>query len=157
VESDTRNFYPASLYPNDFKQFNYERTVNNDISGFNALFGLMFRKPGKYSIGFAIRTATTYDFSATFTEAATSQFKTPDDSTGLSSYEYPLISLSTKFKATAPYVLSAGVSVQPFDWLVLAGDAEYTDWTQMELDGGTIDLSSENSQIKNHRRRGFTL
>jgi long-subunit fatty acid transport protein len=154
AESDTRNIYPVP--PNDFQQFNYESTYNDDINGFNALFGLMFRKPGKYSIGFAIRTINTYDISETFTEAATSQFKTPDTS-GNKAYEYPLTTNSIKYRVTTPYVLSGGISVQPFDWLLLAGDIEYIDWTQMEIKADRIDFSEQNSRIKNEMRATTNL
>jgi len=150
-ESDTRNLYPASIHPNDFNQFTYENTINDDISGFNALFGLMYRKPGKYSIGFAIRTGTTYDISRTFSEVASSQFKTLDTS-GFNTYEYPMTSETNKYKVTTPYILSGGISVQAFDWLLIAADVEYTDWTQMKLGGSRIDFSSDNSRIKNDMR-----
>ena len=154
AESDTRNMYP--IPPNDFQQFNYESTYNDDINGFNALFGLMFRKPGKYSIGFAIRTANTYDISETFTESATSLFKTSDTS-GNKAYEYPLTSNSIKYRVTTPYVLSGGISVQPLDWLLLAGDVEYTDWTQMELKADGVDFNDQNSRIKNKLRATTNL
>jgi long-subunit fatty acid transport protein len=149
TESDTRNFYLT--YPDDFKNFSYESTVNDDISGFNALFGLMYRKPGKASIGFAIRTATTYEISETFTEAATSKFKTLGTS-GVDSYSYPLTSNSIKYEVTTPYVLSAGISIQPIDWLTIAGDVEYNDWTQMEIKADGVDFSDQNSRIKNELR-----
>ena len=155
-ESDTRNFYPASMSPNDFSQFNYESTINDDITGFNALFGLMYRKPGKYSIGFSVRTATTYDISETYTETASSQFKTKDIN-GLDAYTYPLNSNSIKYEVTTPYVLSGGVSIQPLEWLLLAGDVEYTDWTQMELQSDGVDFSAENSRIKNQMRATTNL
>ncbi len=60
--------------PNNFYKFAYENTINDDISGFNALFGLMYRNPGKYSIGIAVRTATSYDISETYSESASSQY-----------------------------------------------------------------------------------
>ena len=62
-----------------------------------------------------------------------------------------------------PTVLSGGISVQPLDWLLLAGDAEYTDWTQMEFDSNNPDLIQENRNIKNwmrattNLRRSYTL
>jgi long-subunit fatty acid transport protein len=155
-ESDTKNFYPASMAPNDFSAFNYESTINDDITGFNALFGLMFRNPGKYSIGFAIRTSTKYNISETYAETASSQFKTKDIN-GVSSYSYPLNSNSIKYDVTTPYTLSGGVSVQPIEWLSLAGDVEYTDWTQMELSSGGVDFSAENSRIKNQMRATTNL
>ncbi|MCX6120605.1 MAG: outer membrane protein transport protein [Ignavibacteriales bacterium] len=155
-ESDTKNYYPVSISPEDFNQFSYESTVNDDIKGFNALFGLMFRKTGKYSIGFAIRTSTTYNISETYTEAASSQFKTKDVN-GFSAYSYPLTSNSIKYEVTTPYILSGGVSVQPLEWLLLAGDVEYTDWTQMDLSADGVDFSTQNSRIKNELRATTNL
>jgi long-subunit fatty acid transport protein len=38
--------------------------------------------------------------------------------------------------------------VQATDWLLLAGDAEYTDWTQMEFTNNNPDLQSENRVIR---------
>jgi hypothetical protein len=157
TETDTKNLY--TLPANNISQFTYENTINDDITGFNALFGLMFRKPGKYSIGFAIRTATTYDISETYGETASSQFKSVDSTSGriYAGYTYPTSSISEKYHVTTPYVLSAGVSIQLFQWLTLAGDAEYTDWTQMELSGDGLDFSSENSIIKNEMRATTNL
>ena len=54
-------------------------------------------------------------------------------------------------------VLSGGISVQPLDWLLLAGDAEYTDWTQMEFDSDNSDLIQENRNIKNWMRETWNL
>jgi len=153
-ENDIRNLYTIS--PNDFSQFTYENTINDDISGFNALFGLMYRNPGKYSIGVAIRTATNYDISETYSESASSQFKTPDNSNNYS-YFYPSTGNSTKYKVTTPYVLSGGISIQPLEWLLLAGDAEYTDWTQMEFNTDNAALIDENSRIKNEMRATTNL
>ncbi|MGD1044343.1 MAG: hypothetical protein ABR936_03320 [Bacteroidota bacterium] len=142
--------------PNNFYQFAYENTINDDISGFNALFGLMYRNPEKYSIGVTIRTATTYDISRSFTEVASSQFKTPDSS-GNYSHSYPLTSNAIKYKIITPYVISGGISIQPLDWLLLAGDAEYTDWTQMEFNTDDANLVGVNSQIKNEMRATTNL
>jgi long-subunit fatty acid transport protein len=120
----------------------------------------MYRKPGIYSIGVAIRTATAYDISETFTESASSllssQLKSVD-STGVGYNSYPSTSNSIKYKVTTPYVLSGGITVQPLDWLLLAGDAEYTDWTQMEFNTNNAVLIEENSRIKNEMRATTNL
>jgi long-subunit fatty acid transport protein len=155
-ESDSKNLYPASNAPNDFSQFTYESTINDEITGFNALLGLMFRKPEKYSIGFAIRTATTYNIAETYGELASSQFKTMD-SNNKNAYSYPVNSNSIKYEVITPYTLSGGISIQPFEWLLLAGDAEYTDWSQMELQTEGLDFSAENSRIKNQMRATTNL
>jgi long-subunit fatty acid transport protein len=140
VETDSKNLY--TTFPDDFSQLMYESTYNDDISGFNALVGLMFRKPGVFSLGVSVRTATTYDISETYGTIAQSAFKNGD------SFAYTPASQSLKYHVTTPYVLSGGISVQPLDWLLLAGDAEYTDWTQMELNSDDIDFANENHIIK---------
>ncbi len=67
------------------------------------------------------------------------------------------MSNSTKYNVTTPYVLSGGISIQPFEWLLLAGDAEYTDWTQMEFNTDNAALIEENSRIKNEMRATTNL
>ncbi len=143
--------------PNNFYQFTYESTINDDINGFNALFGLMYRKPGKYSIGVAIRTATVYDISETFTESASSQLSSQLKADSAGYFQYPSTANSIHYKVTAPYVLSGGISIQPLDWLLLAGDVEYTDWTQMDFNTDNAALIEENSRIKNEMRATTNL
>jgi long-subunit fatty acid transport protein len=58
---------------------------------------------------------------------------------------------------TTPYVLSGGISIQPLDWILVAGDAEYTDWTQMEFNTNNAALIAENSRIKNEMRATTNL
>ena len=148
-ESDTRNFYLSRNF-----QFDYltdEITTGSDVSGFNALLGLMVRKSGRYGFGITVRTPTTYDISKVVTEDASSQVM-PDSVQGLNVYNTNG-SYKTNYKVTTPFVFSAGISVQPFAWLMLAIDAEYTDWTQMEIstddpNDATI-VNDANSLIKN--------
>jgi long-subunit fatty acid transport protein len=154
IENDSKNLY--TVYPYDFNQLTYESTYNDDITGFNALFGFMYRRPGLFSIGAAVRTATTYDISENYADVAQSKFKNGDVLVYPSSYPTPA-SQSVKYRVTTPYVLSGGVSVQAFDWLVVAGDAEYTDWTQMELGSDDIDFSTENHWIKTNMRATTNL
>jgi long-subunit fatty acid transport protein len=152
-----QNFIEKAVNQPDFSQLTYETSYNDDISGFNALFGLMYRKPEMYSFGIAIRTSTMYDINETYSENFISQFKTPD-AYGQTSYSSPTGLLSTKYKVSTPYVLSGGISVEPLEWLTLAGDAEYTDWTQLEFTN-TSDpaLLDENTRIKNGMRATTNL
>jgi long-subunit fatty acid transport protein len=54
-------------------------------------------------------------------------------------------------------VLSVGASVKPTDWLLLAGDAEYTGWTDMEFDSDNTFLIQENNYIKKWMRDTWNL
>lgn len=155
--SFNQNFVENVTNPSDFSQLTYQTSYIDDISGFNALFGLMYRRPDMYSFGIAIRTATVYDINETYSENFTSQFKTPDIN-GQTSYSSPSGVYSTKYQVTTPYVLSCGISVEPVEWLTLAADVEYTDWTQMEFTNTSIsDLLAENDSIKNGMRATTNL
>jgi long-subunit fatty acid transport protein len=149
TEVDTRNVY--SIFPDNFHDWTYTSTIKSDLTGFNALFGLLYRKPGKFQIGGTVRIPTTYDISETFTDDGLSKF---DDGFTAS---FALPAGETKYKVVTPLVLSGGISVQPLDWLLLAGDAEYTDWTEMEFDSNNPDLIQENRNIKKWMRNTWNL
>jgi long-subunit fatty acid transport protein len=138
TEQDSKGIYLN--FPFDFNKFVYESTISSDLSGFNALFGLMLKKQGRYQIGIAVRTPTQFEINETFTDDGKSYFKNGD------SY-HQSYSNQTKYRITSPLVLSGGISLQATDWLVLAGDAEYTDWTQMEFNTDNPDLIAENHFI----------
>ena len=132
-------------------QFLWQSTIKDDITGFNALFGLMYRKPGLYRLGFTVKLPTVYEISETFTDDYSTIFK--------SDYVQYMMSTNgrTDYKVTTPTVLSGGISVQPLEWLLFAGDAEYTDWTQMEFTTDNPDLIQENRNIKNWMRETWNL
>jgi hypothetical protein len=154
TERDVYNVYHYSLLaydpPFDFDKFVYQSTISSDISGFNALFGFMLKKQGRYQIGITVRTPTTFEINETFTDDGRSWFKNGD------AYHQSFTN-DTKYKITSPFVFSGGFSVQALDWLVLAGDAEYTDWTQMQFDTDNPDLIAENRFITTGMRATTNL
>jgi long-subunit fatty acid transport protein len=138
-------------YYHSFDQWTFTNIINSDISGFNALFGFMYRKLNKYRIGFTVRIPTTYEITETFEDAGTSYFND-----GGEPYSASILG-KTKYKVTTPMVLSCGASVQANDWLLFAGDLEYTDWTQMEFDSNDPILMQENRNIKNWMQETLNL
>jgi long-subunit fatty acid transport protein len=152
TESDSRDIYKASYaFPYNFNNWTYTSTIESNISGFNALFGLMYRKPDKFRIGATVRIPTSYDISETFSDNGVSNFD--DGFTASAATDVG----ETKYKITTPFVISGGISVQPLDWLLLAGDAEYTDWTELEFDTDNLDLLQENRNIKKLLRDTWNL
>ncbi len=140
AETDSRNIYHYGP-PFDFSKFTYQSTIKSDISGYNVLIGLMYRKQGVYKVGFTVRTPTYYDISEDFGDISNSWFDNGD--------AYPFRTTgSTKYNVKTPLVLSGGASVQASDWLLLAGDAEFIDWTQMEFTNDNPDLMDENRVIR---------
>jgi long-subunit fatty acid transport protein len=141
VERDSKNIYHYAM-PFDFDRFTYVSTINSQLSGFNMLFGLLYHKQGKLRIGAAVRTPTRFDVEESFTDEGRTRFDNGD------SYNIST-SGTTRYKVTTPFVFSGGMMFQLTDWLVLAGDAEYTDWTQMEFNNDNADLAGENRVIRN--------
>jgi long-subunit fatty acid transport protein len=145
TESDVRNVYHYGP-PFDLDRFRYESSVNSDISGYNAVVGLMYRKQGRYKVGLTVRTPTYYDVSEDFSDVGDSWFDIWQDKVD----HYQLKnSGSTKYNIQTPFVFSGGASFQVTDWLLLAGDVEYTDWTEMEFTNtDNQDLIDENRVIR---------
>ncbi len=140
TESDLRDVYRYDP-PFDFDQFRYQSTINSDISGYNLLIGLMYRKQGKFGIGMTVRTPTYYDVSEKYRDFGSSRFDNGDR------YELDLPG-ATDYSIRTPLVLGAGASFHVGEWLILAGDAEYTDWTELEFTNDNPDLISENRVIR---------
>ncbi|MFH0991438.1 MAG: outer membrane protein transport protein [bacterium] len=142
TETDSKDFYtdtrPKPLY--DFDRFRLESTINSDLTGYNVLFGLMYRKQGSYKIGASIRTPSYYDISESFADRGRSWFDNGDN------YDIDLPG-ETKYSIKTPMVMSAGASFQVRDFLVFAGDVEYIDWTEMEFTTDNLDLQDENRHI----------
>jgi long-subunit fatty acid transport protein len=133
-----------------FSKFEWQSTLQSNISGFNAIFALMFRQP-KYKVGLTVRTPTSYDISETFTDEYNSHF------TNVNSLDPMSFDGTTEYKIITPWIISGGISVRPIDWFLLVGDAEYTDWTQLEFDSNNPDLIQENRNIKNWMRDTWNL
>jgi long-subunit fatty acid transport protein len=144
TENDSKGLYQTydpKARKTDFDRFRYQSTINSDISGYNMLIGLMYRKQGRYKIGFTVRTPTSYEISEDFSEVGTAWYDNGDR------YEMKKPG-STKYNVRTPVVLGGGASFQVTDWMMLAGDAEYTDWTQMEFTNDNPDLIEENRVIR---------
>jgi long-subunit fatty acid transport protein len=125
-------------------------TIESKMKGFNALFGLSMRKPGRYQIGFTYRTPTSYEIEETFSDEGTSYF---DDG---SSYTNGYTN-GTTYTVVTPASFSAGMSFNLFRWFTLVGDAEYTDWREVEFDTNNPDLLQENRYIKRTFRQTTNL
>ncbi len=145
-EIDVRNVYNYQNRYDAFHRFNYLSTVSSDITGLNALVGIVYRKPGLFRIGATVRTPTVYEIEETFTDRGESEFD--PNSRGIVDRFDKSTEGSTKYEIRTPPILAFGASVQIGDWLVLAGDAEYTDWTQMQFTTNNADLEAENRLIK---------
>ncbi len=124
------------LYENNSVDYTtkYDDAIKDRYSGFNAKFGVRIQ-PNKYLIiGGTIDSPVTYTIEEDWTQIT----ETSEES----DYDYG----SSEYKISLPFSLGAGVALT-LNNFILAGDINYTDWTQMEykrLDN----LAEANRQIK---------
>ncbi len=152
-EQDNNSVYTA--YPFDVDELIVDDEVESDISGVNGKFGFMYREPDRFRVGITIKTPTSFRIKETFNTTAQSFFDSPD-SDGVSSYGPFDSPGSNEYDVLTPWVFSAGVSVTVRE-LVLSGDIEYTDWTQMEFQDANRDLLAKNKDIKDILRATANL
>ncbi len=132
--------FNGSFY--DLRALDVTDFIDDNISGFNAKFGLMYREPDKYRIGFTIKTPTAFNIDESFGTTATSVFWT--SVAGANTYG-PIKGNngSSKYDVTTPWVFGASASVILHN-LVLSADAEYTDWTQTQFANANQDVLDQN-------------
>jgi long-subunit fatty acid transport protein len=151
TETDTRNIYQT--FPYDFDRLTIEEFVESDISGFGAKLGLMYRVPDRFRFGIAVKTPTTYQVKEDFGTTARSYFDNGYISPSSGPYE---TTGSGEYDVVTPWVFSAGASFVLQD-ILLSGDIEYTDWTQLEFASAPSSLMALNKDIKTLFRPTATL
>ena len=137
IESDTRNFYRN--YPWDFKELTVSDIIDATISGFSANAGLMYRSD-VIRIGLMTRLPSSLSIKENYSRSGESSFdngdKFSDSYSGISRYGI-----------LSPFYFGAGVSFNIKDIVLIAGDAVYVDWRQMEFKNNP-DLVQLNREIK---------
>jgi hypothetical protein len=141
-ETDPGNVH--NTFPYDFKRLAITEYVEDDISGLNARFGVMFRSSSGFRFGMTAKTPTSFNINETWSSSARSYFDNGDvrptsgpfESTGESEYD-----------VHTPWVLGVGASMT-FGSLLLSADGEYTDWTQLEFTKGNEDVLSWNRDMQ---------
>lgn len=141
-EQDRLGLYDT--YPYDFDRLTLDEYIDSDISGVNAKFGLLYRVPDRFRFGLAIKTPTAFTIKESFGSYARSYFDNGDVRPSDAPFES---NGSGQYDVHTPWVFSAGVSVILGN-LVLAGDVEYTDWTQMEFVDANPDVMAQNKEFK---------
>ncbi len=141
-EQDVNHIY---AYPFDFADIRVQDFIEDDISGVNAKFGLMYRSPGFFRLGFSIKTPTAYSVKETYGTKATSTFRS-QDAEGNSTYGPVDNPGSDEYDVHTPWVFSGGASFA-IGSLLLSGDAEYTDWTQTRFANANQDVMDQNTDF----------
>lgn len=143
-EDDLKNIYhqyTPAYTTSDFKSLSLLETIEDDLSGFSAKMGLLYKIGTSARLGIAVKTPSWITVKETFSQQATSTFDNGDNFTadnGAQKNEYDVVT---------PFVFSGGLSYMIQD-LMLTGDIEYTDWTQMEFQNASATLLAYNTDIK---------
>jgi long-subunit fatty acid transport protein len=141
-EEDVNRVYET--FPYDFGRYTVDEFVESDISGVTAKFGLLYREPDRYRLGFSIKTPTAYTVKERFGLSARSMFDNgdakPDDGPFTSSGE-------GEYDVLTPWVFTGGGSFISGD-LLLAGSVEFVDWSTLEFDNALPEVMALNRDIR---------
>jgi long-subunit fatty acid transport protein len=146
AEEDTRGYYTTP--PFDFQQLALDNTIDWDLSGYGFKLGMLYNVQNQASFGLTMKVPSRITVKERFRSNGTSIFKTPDKY-GDSQYSASL-SGNSEYDVQTPFVFGGGISVNA-GGLVLSGDAEYTDWGEMEFKNPSpniSDLTTKNADIK---------
>jgi long-subunit fatty acid transport protein len=146
TEEDTKGYYTTP--PFDFQQLDLTNTIDWDLTGYGFKIGMLYNVQDRASFGLTVKVPSRFTVKEKFRSDGTSIFKTPDTS-GYSQY-YASLNGNSEYDVKTPFVFGGGVSVNA-GGLVLSGDAEYTDWSEMEFKNPSSNISyltAENADIK---------
>jgi long-subunit fatty acid transport protein len=127
--------------PDTLYKYKYDDTIKDRYSGFNLKLGVRVQ-PNKFLVvGSTIESPVTYTIKEDWTQT-----------TDIAYYQPPLNpdsyydSGSPEYKISLPFSLGLGIALN-FNNLILAGDINYADWTQMEYKR-LADMADANRIIK---------
>jgi hypothetical protein len=150
LEKDINNKYTPPRYPSGgidtWKEYQSKYIVDGEISGYSMKIGLLHIFPhNKGKLGLSIKFPSYLSLKDNYSDDTTFVFHTPDNA-GNYTANYRVEGIS-EYDIASPFVFSIGASWS-FGNLMLVGDFDYTDWTQMEFRNTYADLINLNSKIK---------
>jgi long-subunit fatty acid transport protein len=147
TEEDSKNLYTTP--PFDIQQLNLDNTIDWDLSGYGFKIGMLYKARDLASFGLTMKLPSRYTVKEKFQSDGTSIFKTPDKN---GNYQYSAsVGGNSEYDVQTPFVFGGGVSINAGGF-VFSGDAEYTDWSEMEFKNPSSNISnltSQNTDIKN--------
>jgi hypothetical protein len=153
-EDDLQGIYsnvqidPTDSRTNGFQTFNLERTLNWDLSGWDAKFGLLYQIKNSARLGLTVQFPKTFTINEKYTVDGYSLFSTGFNP-ALDESKY---SDNVKYDIVTPFELSGGLSYNILN-LILSGQITYIDYSQLKFqnaDGlSTSDVNNANNDIQN--------
>jgi long-subunit fatty acid transport protein len=122
-------------------RYKYDDTIKDRYSGFNLKLGVRVQPNRFLIVGGVIESPVTYTIREDWTQTTDIEFYQPSVGT-----DHDYDSDSPEYKISLPFSLGIGIALN-FNNLLLAGDLNYTDWTQMEYKR-LWDMAEANRTIK---------
>lgn len=145
---NTPDLYSVLVDGTEFRGFDelvVEEDIESDLTGVNLRGGLSAELTSNVRGGFVIETPTWYTINETFGTSVTTFFDTgqslSDGSTDGSEFDY---------EVRTPWRIGGGLSYNGSN-LMLSGDVELVDWTQLELRADNADFSDANRRIRDFK------
>ena len=123
-----------------FRSLRFGQGFESDLTGFNLRAGVSLTPARNVRLGFSVETPTFYSLSETYYRELETFFDEGGSLSGGQDFEY-------EYEVTTPWRLGAGLSYDAGSLLV-SGDVEYVDWSQLELDASDADYSAANAEIR---------
>ncbi len=146
-EDDVFNDNNGANGTSDFAYLSYTESFQSDMIGINARLGLSAKVSPRIRIGATLETPTVIAVEDEFNTALFTEFDNGDafeygddraEDAGTGFFEYDI---------TTPWRLGAGVSYRSAG-LTLLADAEFVDWSQLELNSKDVSYAAENRDIR---------
>jgi long-subunit fatty acid transport protein len=160
LEDDVNNNYPIQLLldPNDlatadFQSFYFNDIIRWDVSGWNAVLGVLTKVDENVNLGATIKLPKVLEIKEFYTVDADAKF-----GTGKNYFLDPPIENRLEYTIKTPLEVGIGASYS-ISGMLIAFDANFIDYTQMEFSDGfdSRDLDNKNRDIKDLFRKAINL
>jgi long-subunit fatty acid transport protein len=132
TEEDSRNVYRYAP-PFDFDQVVFRDRTDWDLSGYGLKLGMLYKFEQGGRVGISVKIPTTYTVKERFSTKGESFFDNGDN------YFYETSGRS-EYDVLTPFVFAGGLAYN-IQGLLLSGDAEYTDWGEMEFKNASSNVA----------------
>ncbi|QXD14630.1 outer membrane protein transport protein [Rhodocaloribacter litoris] len=146
-EEDIDNANDGTGGTTDFDFLRFEERFRSELVGVNVRAGVTARLAPQVRVGFTVETPTRYDVDEEFDTLLETFFDNGDvfvygdearEDAGSGVFEYDIVT---------PWRLGAGLTVENAGF-TLSADAEFVDWSQMELEADGFSFADENRRIR---------
>lgn len=132
IETDPNNSHQGIIAGKDFdrtdfQQLHIEQSLSQEFSGFSAKIGFLYRMDGKARFGVTIQTPLSVEVTESYLQEGKSTF-------GDATERYSIPDIRNSYGVITPWIFSVGASYNPVDFVTIAGEADFTDFTQLEFD-----------------------